>query len=157
MPLHLRPRLTPRLLVVLAALLVAGCQSSSNITQLSSDTYMVSIHDRTGAFEMDPPAYKHRAINEAMVFADSHGKAAVPVSMVDNSVGGVAGQSVRIDYTFRLVDKNDPRAKLDTAPPVEKKPDHYEELMKLDELRKKGVLTEAEFNAEKQKILNQTK
>jgi len=30
----------------------------------------------------------------------------------------------------------------------------YEELLKLDELRKKGVITEAEFDAEKKKLLN---
>jgi hypothetical protein len=36
----------------------------------------------------------------------------------------------------------------------EKESDIYSELMKLDELRKNGILTESEFTQEKQKILN---
>jgi hypothetical protein len=34
------------------------------------------------------------------------------------------------------------------------RPDIYTELMKLDDLRKKGVITEDEFQAEKAKLLN---
>jgi hypothetical protein len=33
----------------------------------------------------------------------------------------------------------------------------YTELTKLDELRKKGILTDAEFEARKQKLLNEAK
>ena len=33
----------------------------------------------------------------------------------------------------------------------------YDELMKLDDLRKKGILTEDEFTAEKKKVLSRSK
>ena len=33
-------------------------------------------------------------------------------------------------------------------------PDIYAELVKLDDLRKRGILTAAEFEAQKQKLLN---
>jgi len=36
---------------------------------------------------------------------------------------------------------------------VEAKPDLYTELIKLDELRKRGILTEAEFQALKTKLI----
>ena len=38
-----------------------------------------------------------------------------------------------------------------------KQPDMYTEIMKLDDLRKKGLITDAEFEQQKQKLLNQSK
>jgi hypothetical protein len=35
--------------------------------------------------------------------------------------------------------------------------DLYTELIKLDDLRKRGILTEEEFQAEKKKVLNRSK
>jgi hypothetical protein len=93
-------------------------------------------------FDMDPPKYKHRAISQAMDFAASKGKVAETISL-DQKTSGL----------FDLVDKTDPRAKRAGAIPADKMPDHYDELLKLDDLRKKGILTEAEFEAEKKKLL----
>ena len=36
----------------------------------------------------------------------------------------------------------------------EQKPDVYAELIKLDDLRKRGIITEAEFEQQKQKLLS---
>ncbi|MBC3918646.1 SHOCT domain-containing protein [Undibacterium sp. CY18W] len=52
--------------------------------------------------------------------------------------------------------KNDNRGRLDApvapAAPVSK--DVYSELLKLDSLRKQGIITEAEFQTQKAKLLN---
>ena len=79
-----------------------------------------------------------------------------------------------IDYTFWVLDKSDADArrirvqrdadvKVDveqhtpaTSPPAPSpiaKPDIYAELMTLDDLRKRGILTDAEFEAQKAKVL----
>jgi hypothetical protein len=79
-------------------------------------------------------------------------------------------------YQFRLVDANDPAAQrvILTKQPdvliestsrnttdinVHRQPhqagDIYAELIKLDDLRKRGILTDAEFDAQKKKLLEQ--
>jgi hypothetical protein len=79
------------------------------------------------------------------------------------------------EYQFRLVDKDDPRAAGGGLIPradvvVENKiempqsgaakaqaapKDVYSELIKLDDLRKKGIISDAEFEARKTKILQE--
>lgn len=49
-----------------------------------------------------------------------------------------------------VVKRTQPRNEADT----QQNGSVYSELIKLDELRKKGILTEAEFEAQKQKLLN---
>ena len=44
-----------------------------------------------------------------------------------------------------------------TKDETDKKPDLYTELTKLDDLRKKGLITDAEFESEKQKLLSRAK
>ena len=44
-----------------------------------------------------------------------------------------------------------------TKDETDKRPDLYTEIMKLDDLRKKGLITDAEFEAQKQKLLNGAK
>ena len=78
------------------------------------------------------------------------------------------------EYQFRLVDRNDPRAEggallpraevvmdvHNTAPvaPINtgsgKSSDVYTELLKLDDLRKRGIITDVEFQAQKAKLLS---
>ncbi len=84
------------------------------------------------------------------------------------------GKWAKFDYQFRVVEKNDPEARRTSLVPradvvIEKtekisvesrtkdesaKPkDVYAELIKLDDLRKKGILSEAEFETQKKKVL----
>lgn len=77
------------------------------------------------------------------------------------------------EYQFRLVDKTDFRAPgsglvarsdvvienkivhgTDTGGnPIKESKDVYAELLKLDDLRKKGILTESEFQIQKERLL----
>lgn len=149
---------------------VAGC-GTSGVMQLSSDTYMISKTSAAGAFASQS-GMQAAAIKEANKFAEAKGKVAVTRGMSwDRPAQGFP----TLTYQFILVDKSDPRAKgisLEKSPDVlvetkEKttveiqskdatpaKSDLYAELTKLDDLRKKGIITDAEFEALKKKLLD---
>jgi hypothetical protein len=150
--------------------IVCGCQSPG-VVQLSEDTYMVSRSSAAGAFA-NTSKLKADIIREANAFARSKGKVAVPMG-AHEARPAVGFPS--FEYQFRLVDKNHPEAKgvaLRPGPDLiieknekvsadvrikddsAKQPDFYLELTKLDDLRKKGIITEAEFEAEKRKLLS---
>jgi hypothetical protein len=131
---------------------------------------MITRSSAAGAFA-NTSRLKADAISRANEFAASKGKVAVPISSREDrpQVGFPS-----YEYQFRLVDKDDAAAKGAALVPgpdlvIEKKEtiaadvrtkdmtpkqqDLYTELLKLDDLRKKGVITEAEFEAEKKKLL----
>ena len=165
-----------KLLAVLLCLGLLGC-ANTGIVKLSPDTYMLSRVDHGGIFG-NASAMKANVIREANEFAESQGKVAIPlasheVPMVPGGFGRM-GTFASIEYQFRVVDKNDPeagRTSLVPSPDVvidktervsadirskdttEKQPDLYAELTKLDDLRKKGILTEEEFQAQKKLLL----
>ncbi len=137
---------------------------------------MVTVEDHGGIFAFNRAKLKTKAMEQANAFAASQGKIAIPVSMKEHPVG-VLGDWANVEYQFMVVDKNDPAARRTSLAPradvviektekitadvqtkdvSDKKQDTYTELMKLDDLRKKGVITDAEFAAEKQKILNRS-
>lgn len=151
------PWLLKRSLFLLAvpAVLLTGC-STPGVVQVSSDTYMVTIVDRTGMLSTEPAKVNAQAINQAMEFAETKGKTISPVSFEQHS-GGLIGEWGSVEYRFKLVDKEVPQARRATADDADNQQDVYAELMKLDSLRKKGILTEAEFTSEKQKLLNRPK
>ena len=85
------------------------------------------------------------------------------------------GHFASVEYQFRVVDASDPEAGRVSLIPrpnvvIEKKEETsidiktkdqtdrskgvYTELLKLDDLRKQGILTDAEFETQKKKLLN---
>lgn len=86
--------------------------------------------------------------------------AAIPIPIIGPAVGAVIGAGAGI----YLGSRSQPQAQSASLPPsppqavlidVEAAPpkDLYAELLKLDELRQKGLLTDEEFEAQKQKLL----
>ena len=142
-------------LLTAATVVFAGC-STPGVVQLSPDTYMVTVQDRAGMLSTEPAEVKAQAINQAMEFAETKGKNISPVSFEEHAFG-LIGEWASVEYRFKLVDKEAPQVKRTTGDDPDKKPDVYAELVKVDDLRKKGILTEAEFVSEKQKLLNRTK
>lgn len=156
---------------VIVATLVA-CANPS-IVQLSTDTYLLVREDHGGIFG-SMSKLKAGVISDANAFAASQGKVVVPISTNETPMGGGPAQWARFEYQFRVVDKNDPevgRVSLEPRPDVviekteninvdirtkdetEKTKDVYAELIKLDDLRQRGILTDAEFTEEKRKLL----
>jgi hypothetical protein len=160
------------LAVVLFATLT-GC-ANPGIVQISPDTYMLSREDHAGIFG-SLAKLKAGVIADANSFAAKQGKVAIPISSKENPVGSGPAQWASFEYQFRVVDKTDPEAQrtslvpradvviertdkvsadIKTEDTTPKSKDMYAELMKLDDLRKKGIITDAEFESQKAKLLN---
>lgn len=142
--------------------------------QLSADTYMISKTSAAGAFA-SKGAMQADAIREANKFAATKGK--VAVTRGTNWERPAQGFPT-FEYQFILVDPNDPRASdvsltprpdvvierrdrisadIKTKDETAKAPDLYAELTKLDDLRKRNIISETEFQAEKKKLLDRSK
>lgn len=160
-----------RIVTIVIALLLVAC-ANPGIVQLSPDTYMLMREDHAGIFG-SMAKLKAGVIRDANAFAASQGKIVIPITTNENPVG-IMGDWARFEYQFRLVDPNDPDAK---STPMERRPDVitknteiidgeiriksesdvdddlYAELLKLDDLRQRGILTDEEFDAQKKKLL----
>jgi hypothetical protein len=154
----------------IVAILLVGCANPS-VVELSPDTFLLSREDHAGIFG-SASALKAGVISDANAFAASRGKVAIPISAHETPVG-VMGKWAKFEYQFRVVDKNDPEVRRTSLVPrpdmvIEKTEkisadirtkdqstkDVYTELIKLDDLRKRGILTEVEFEAQKRKLLS---
>ena len=161
------------LILLLFSFLFSGC-FASNMVQLSPDTYMVRVEDHGGIFAFNRGKLKSSAIQQANDFAASKGKVAIPVAMDSHPVG-VLGDWASVEYQFRVVSNDDPEARRTSLTPrpdviiqnnsnisadiktkdqSNKTKDVYTELIKLDELKKKGIITDAEFETQKKKLLS---
>jgi hypothetical protein len=167
------PRPYKTALVFGGILILSGCLSNDPIIPMSADTYMVRVEDHAGIFAFNRGKMKGQALAQANEFAEKKGMVAVPVNMSEHPVG-VLGDWASVEYQFRLVPQNSPEAsnkglfpradlviersdniKVDvkTQDLSSEKKDIYGELIKLDDLKKKGIITEDEFNSEKAKLL----
>jgi hypothetical protein len=135
---------------------------------------MLSREDHAGIFGSSS-SLKAGVIADANAFAASQGKVAIPITAQEKPVGTTPGSWAKFDYQFRVVDKNDPEAQRTALVPradlvIEKtekiskevhikdksvkSKDLYNELIKLDDLVKKGIISKSEFDVQKQKLLN---
>jgi hypothetical protein len=121
-----------------------------------------------GGVFADMTSLKADVIREASAFAAARGMVAIPVNLhQQDAIPGV--RFPRIEYQFRVVSKTDSEARRTSLNPVmpeqreridvnvkqgEQARDVYGELLKLDDLRKRGVLTEAEFDEQKRRLLS---
>ena len=159
------------LCVICLAVAVTGC-ANPGIVKLSPDTYMLARTDKGGVFG-NASAMKADVIREANEFAASQGKIAIPISLNESPM--YIGHFASVEYQFRVVDASDPEAgrvnlvprpnvviektektliDVKTKDQTDRPKDVYTELLKLDDLRKRGILSEAEFEAQKKKLLS---
>lgn len=144
--------------------------ANPGIVKVAPGTYILSKEDHAGIFGSQAKLQAD-VITQADQFAEEQGKVAVPVSMQATPAGPARWAS--FTYEFRVVDKGDPAAqravvlprpdvvvsKSETVTvdqksgPSSQQQDIYTQLLKLDELRKKGIISEDEFEAQKKKIL----
>lgn len=152
----------------LTLLVFSGC-SGLAIVPLSADTYMASKTSAGGVF-VSMSSIKAEVIAAANEFAERKGKVAVPIASEAKPAAPLRNPS--FEYQFRLVDKDSPEARggaliprpdlvvektekisADVRTKTEKAPDLYTELTKLDDLRKKGIISEEEFAEQKKRLL----
>jgi hypothetical protein len=157
-----------KVLCLSLVIVLAGCATAAPVP-MGNDTYMISQTSAGGMFKA-MGSLKTEVMNQANAFAASKGKVAIPIAA--HEAPAYPGHMPNFEYQFRLVDKNDPRAsgsalipradvvvEMQTPnsapqPDTIKSKDMYTELLKLDDLRKRGVITEAEFEAQKSKLLS---
>jgi len=157
--------------VICLAVAVTGC-ANPGIVKLSPDTYMLTRTDKGGIFG-NASAMKADVIREANEFAARQGKIAIPISLNESPM--YVGHFASVEYQFRVVDASDPEAgrvnlvprpdvviektektsiDVKTKDQTDSPKDVYTELLKLDDLRKRGILSEEEFEAQKKKLLS---
>jgi hypothetical protein len=139
---------------------------------MSPDTYMLSRTDKGGIFG-NSAAMKADVIREATEFAAKQGKVAIPLASHEEPLQ-VGRSFASYEYQFRVVAPNDPEARrvnlvprpnmviektekstvdVRTKDVTDRPKDVYTELIKLDDLRKRGIISEAEFASQKKKLL----
>ena len=89
--------------------LLAGC-ANPKVVQISSGVYELGRSDHGGIFGNED-ALKSGVISDANAFAEKQGKVAIPVYAKQHPVG-ILGDWASFEYTFRVVDKDDPEAKI---------------------------------------------
>ncbi len=160
--------------ILLLTIFMAGCATNPGIVKTGSGTYTLYKVDYGGIFG-NAELLRNGVIAEANAFAESRGKIALPIAAKSHHMSGLPADFASFEYQFRLIDKNDhatirthliPGSDVvaDDAGKVvgdtytksqsEKPMDRYDELNKLDDLRKRGVISEAEFEAQKKKLLS---
>jgi hypothetical protein len=158
------------ILLIAVLLLLYGCATAPAIP-MGNDTYMISQTSAGGVFK-SMSSLKAEVMQRANAFAASKGKVAIPLAAKESPA--YPGHMPNFEYQFRLVDATDARAEgaaliqrpdvvVDVhngapsppaAAPTGKSPDLYTELLKLDDLRKRGILSDQEFEAQKAKLLS---
>tara|TARA_R110002073_G_scaffold334835_1_gene525245 strand:+ start:413 stop:820 length:408 start_codon:yes stop_codon:yes gene_type:complete len=133
---------------------------------------MITRIDKAGVFG-NPSAVKAKIFEEAATFASTLGKVAIPISFDETTAG--PGRFASFEYQFRVISKDDPEYKRVSLQPradqvfesksvvdvnvreetesLESESDLYNALLRLDDLRSKGILTEIEFQKQKTKLL----
>ena len=148
--------------------LLSGCVSS-DVISAGPDTYMVSASGAGFA----TAGVREKVYEKANAFCTARGLVMVPVSL--KVVPGALGQRPpSADLTFRALKPGDPaigrpdltgddealaatqRIKVSIKDEAKKdqQTDTYTELLKLDDLRKRGILTEEEFQTRKRRLLD---
>lgn len=164
-----------RSVVAAFAALLAGCASysTSHVTPLGGNLYQVT-RDAGTILSRNADKMKEAAQADAEKFCEQRGKQLQIVDVdLDKPMVGTGFVSVKV--TFRALEPGEtppppppsapampaspayapaPMAAAATIPPPSG--DLYTALKKLEELRKEGILSQDEFDAEKKKILAET-
>jgi len=157
-------------MIFLLCFVLTAC-ANPGIVEISPDTYVLFRDDHGGIFG-NAGALRVDVIRDANKFAKSKGKIAVPVSSTFTPIGNRAGQWASFEYQFRVVNKEDKEA---VRTSLKKRADHvvdqnvkidiyskstqvakgtYSELIKIHDLLEKGIISKAEFETMKAKILD---
>lgn len=158
--LPLRRFLTVLFLFVSAGLLRA--QNVSKVESLGDNTYSVTV-SATNKFTRNTAKLKAAGIEAATQFCAKEGRRFKLVSATENKSMYLVGDMAATKITFKALNEGDPElagpadAMVGPAPVPTATDSLYEELIKLDDLRKKGILTDEEFMAQKKKVLERSK
>jgi hypothetical protein len=156
------------LIAALFCTALVGRSSSSHDgpVPLGNDTFSIT-HEAKTAFSRDTDKLKELATADAQKFCDAQGKQMRVISLTAKvptfSLGYPSATIVFMCLPAGDTRLTDPLPSAAPAVAVASAPqrsltsstdDLYNALLKLDDLRKKGILTDEEFQAEKKKLLS---
>lgn len=98
-----------KITAILLLALLAGC-ANPKVVEISPGVYQLARADHAGIFG-NKDALKAGVIRDADAFAEKQGKIAIPVSAKEHPVGILADWA-SFEYTFRVVEKDDPDARI---------------------------------------------
>ena len=154
-------------IIVLLCIGLCGCAVNSGIVNTGKDTYMVSRQAATGF--SGSGNLKSKALQEAKEFCEKQGKNMKILSTSESKPPYVFGNFPKAEVQFMCLDAGNPLLKetnIERSPDVifknesviktenNNQQDLYAELVKLDDLRKKNILSEKEFLIQKKLLLD---
>jgi len=156
----------PKILRPILALFVAGsallsCAAKSPVApavvSIGNNTFSLTRQAST-AFDRDTDRLQTEARDDAAKYCATQGKQLQIVSLTTDKPRFALGYA-SAKIVFRAVEPGTPDAPAPTASAVTgEKPtatgELYNDLLKLDDLRKRGILTDKEFQSAKKRILN---
>ena len=147
------------------AALSCAAASKSSLASIGNNTYVITREAKT-AFDRDTEHLKELAKEDAAKYYESQGKQLKVVDLTADKPFFATGYA-KAKIVFKALGSDDPELAVAQVQPSPKaaavRPETsstgnlYDDLIKLDDLRKKGILTEEEFQSEKQKVLNRSK
>jgi hypothetical protein len=108
-------------------------------------------------FTRNTTKLKEAATAEATKYCNARGKHLKVVSLTEHKGLYLIGEMPAVTLVFRPVDALEALTSPGPDAPAAAQGDFYATLIKLDDLLKKGIITEEEFKAEKKKILEHLK
>jgi putative hemolysin len=159
-------RLLATIVLGLAVSQAAAESTAPTVENLGNSTYRVSA-SATHKFTRNTARLKENASAAASEFCAKQGKQLKIVKVEETKSFYGVGDMARATLTFKALDLTDPElaasansagtaANASSAASLTNEA-LYADLLRLDDLRKKGILTDDEFAAEKKKILERSK
>jgi hypothetical protein len=155
-----------RISFLIAALVAAGgawAASTSPVASLGDNTYSLTVK-ADNKFTRNTTKLKDEAVAAATEYCTKAGKQLQVVSVKEDKSQYLVGPYAQVTLTFKTLGPDDPElaapavaTAMPAAPASLTTDELYASLLKLDELHKKGILTDEEFAAEKKKLLARSK
>ena len=140
----------------MGVLILSGCASNSGVVPNGDDTFMVSRQAATGFSGLG--TLKADAIQEANQYCLQQDKTLHVISATEAEPPFILGNFPKADVKFSCVDiaanSRDVSDSSDDQKQTENRESIYADLERLNDLRERGILTDAEFDAEKKKLLD---
>ena len=153
----------PRLLLMFFGVVCAAFGGNTGVISGADNTFSVT-REAPNTFNRDTDVLKTAAMQEAEKYCQEKGKQLKVVTWSVYKPRFISGYA-NAKLVFKALNPGDPElasqpAPLPTADPglaAVENDDLYTELLKLDDLRKKGILTNKEFEAQKKKALKKSR
>ncbi|ADL56031.1 SHOCT domain-containing protein [Gallionella capsiferriformans] len=150
-------------IILIGSVILTGCATTTGVVPIGEDTYMLSKSDNSRPF-ISGSEVKAAVMKDANKYCSDINKKFQVVNTHENSqsFGVVASAEVQFmclnsgDNQLsrpKLTKEADSIIQVKTESPKAERQTNYKQLIELDDLRKRGIISDEEFNAQKKKLL----